>query len=282
LLKESQRQELPLWSFTVYNFEMVEAVLSAAEAMDSPVVLLVSEKAAQSALGRQLMEMLVGQAAKSSAQCCLELDHAHDLAVIHAALEIGMNAVMADGARLSYPGNVKFVKAVIEVARTYGAEVEAELGLIAGAEDSLQNGSDGSLTDVVEAREFVIDTGLDCLAVSVGNVHGHYEGTPNLDWTRLQEIRKAVEVPIALHGVSGLNDKDIRQAVIAGVTKFNVNTELREIYFREVGLLLEGHLNTLDVLGVTLGISERIRTAVVSKLQIMRKSPESTFTNGGG
>jgi tagatose 1,6-diphosphate aldolase GatY/KbaY len=267
LLEDSRGKGLPLWGFTVYNLELADAVLSVAESLRIPVVLLISEKAAQSRIGGRLIDMLVALCASSSANCCLELDHAKDLDVIEAALKGGVNAVMADGARLEYAGNVKFVRAAEEICRHYGADVEAELGLIAGAEDSLRPGDEGTLTEVDEATRFIEETNVDCLAVSIGNVHGYYEGMPDLDWHRLQEIRGSIATPLALHGVSGLGDDELRKAVRAGATKFNVNTELREAYFEESRLLLDSYVETLDVLGVATDMTKRIEAVVASKIQ---------------
>lgn len=239
------------------------------------MVLLVSENAARSVVGERLIQMLVTLASKSSAHCCVELDHAKDLDTVRMALERGVNAIMADGASLSYLNNVDFVRAAVDVARSYSADVEAELGVLTGSEDSLRGGANGMLTDANEAQRFVLETNVDCLAVSVGNVHGHYVGDPNLNWSRLQEIRRLTNVPLALHGVSGLNEKDLAQAVESGVTKFNVNTELREIYFREVGLLLGDYADTLDVLAVELRLTDRLRAAVGLRLQSERDFPQA-------
>jgi tagatose 1,6-diphosphate aldolase GatY/KbaY len=274
LLEESRRKGLPLWSFTVYNLELANAVLSVAETLGIPVVLLISEKAAQSRFGERLIDMLVALCAGSSAHCCVELDHAKDLVVIQAALARGVNAVMADGARLEYAGNVTFVKTVKEISRRYGADVEAELGLVTGAEDSLRPGDDGTLTEVDEAIRFVEETNIDCLAVSIGNVHGHYEGVFELNWNRLREIGKSIETPLALHGVSGLGDEELRTAVRVGATKFNVNTELREVYFQETRLLLDRYVETLDVLGIATDLTERLEGVVDQKIQTFENLPE--------
>ncbi len=270
LLEESRQDELPLWSFTVYNFELAAAVLSAAESLRIPVVLLVSEQAARSKSGGRLIDMLVTMSTKSSTPCCVELDHAKDLQLIESGLAKGMSAVMADGAGLDFVHNVEFVTAARVIARGYGASVEAELGRLSGAEDSLRSDVHGALTRVGEVARFVSESRPDCLAVSVGNVHGRYEDVPRLHWGLLDEIRSTTEIPLALHGVSGLSIDDLGRAIRAGVTKLNVNTELRESYFREGRRLHDVFVGDLDVLGASTVLTERMELAVTSKIQALR------------
>lgn len=275
LLEESRRDTLPLWSFSVYNFELAASALGAAETLRAPIVLLVSDQSARSKTGERLIDMLVALASNSAAACCVELDHCRDLELMGAALRRGVNSVMADGAGLEFEDNVQFVREAVVMARSYGASVEAELGLITGAEDSIGSGGAGTFTEAIEAVRFVAETEIDCLAVSVGNVHGHYRGAPRINWDLLEEIRASTELPLALHGVSGLSVDDLRHAVRAGVTKFNVNTELREVYFREGRLLLDSFAETLNVLGASTALTERLEEVVEAKIQSLRLQAET-------
>jgi tagatose 1,6-diphosphate aldolase GatY/KbaY len=140
---------------------------------------------------------------------------------------------MADGSRLPFEQNVELVREARSLAAN-GAGVEAELGHIEGGEDVAAAAAAGALTDPDEAARYVEATDVDCLAVSIGNVHGHYVEPPALDWDRLERIRSLVEVPLSLHGASGLSDADLRRAVAHGACKVNVNTELRARVFAEL------------------------------------------------
>jgi tagatose 1,6-diphosphate aldolase GatY/KbaY len=131
--------------------------------------------------------------------------------------------------------------------QNWGIGVEAELGRVEGQEDRVGEALAGAMTDPEEAREFAEKSGVDCLAVAVGNVHGNYSGTPSLDWPRLAEVRSLVSTPLSLHGASGLPDEDLRRAIPEGIVKTNVNTELRAAYFRRLREELGPSSDTLDL-----------------------------------
>jgi ketose-bisphosphate aldolase len=160
----------------------------------------------------------------------VELDHVADLELMERALELGCGAVMADGSRLPFDENRELASRAVELAGRYGAHVEAELGHVAGGEDVADAAQVGKLTDPDEAARFASETGVSCLAVSIGNVHGAYAQPPSLDWPRLEAVRSRTAVPLSLHGASGIPDADVRRAISLGVSKVNVNTELREAY----------------------------------------------------
>jgi tagatose 1,6-diphosphate aldolase GatY/KbaY len=161
----------------------------------------------------------------------VQLDHATDLGVMRAAIEAGIGAVMADGSKLPYDQNEALVRAASDIAQTRGAGVESELGRVSGEEDAAVAAERGSLTDPARAADFVARTGADCLAVSIGNVHGRYRSPPQLDWPRLEVVRDRVDVPLSLHGASGLTGDQVARAVSMGIRKVNVNTELRDRWF---------------------------------------------------
>lgn len=163
---------------------------------------------------------------------------------------------MADGSALAYEQNVQFVASAVELARAHGASVEAELGGIAGDEDVAEAVAAGALTDPAEALDLIGRTAADCLAVSIGNVHGSYREPPRLDWARLDAIRAQLGTPLSLHGASGIPDELIRRAIAAGIAKVNVNTELRQAYLAAtegmIGSVLAGsRLNALHTAQVS-------------------------------
>jgi tagatose 1,6-diphosphate aldolase GatY/KbaY len=221
-------------AFTCYDASTAAGVVRAAELRSVPVILLVSEASLRARPGAQLLNALFALAEASEVDVCVQLDHARDERVIRDALTAGIGAVLADGSALSVEQNIAFVRLVATFARDAKADVEAELGYIAGSEEgSPINGTppDDGMTDPAVARSFVDRTGCDLLAISVGNRHGPYPAPPQLDWQRLEEIRGSVAVPLALHGGSGIPDTDLRRLVAGGIRKINVNTELRSRQF---------------------------------------------------
>jgi ketose-bisphosphate aldolase len=269
LLADASSRRSAVGAFTCYNFETALGVLEAAEASGAGVILLVSEKSFAGRGGDLLTTGLVALAARSGAAACVQLDHVSSLSAIEAALELGVGAVMADGSGLPVEENVELVRAASSVAAGAGADVEAELGRIEGDEDVAAAAEAGALTDPAEAAEFVSWTGVACLAVSVGNVHGTYRAPPQLDWSRLAAIRSAVDAPLSLHGASGLSDDDLRQAVALGVAKVNVNTELREAYLRATADRLDPALRGWRVLDVNRAQADAVSEAVAAKLRTL-------------
>jgi tagatose 1,6-diphosphate aldolase GatY/KbaY len=231
LLAEARAQRRATGAFTAYNLETATAVLRAAEARGTGVILLVSEAAFRAPGGVSLVAGLCSAADTAAVPCCVQLDHVADLELMRAALAAGCAAVMADGSRLGDEDNVALVAGAVALARPHGAEVEAELGRIEGDEEIAAATRAGALTDPDQAAAFMAATGAGCLAVSIGNVHGTYAAPPRLDWQRLAAIGAAVDKPLSLHGASGLGAGDLERCVTAGICKVNVNTELRERYF---------------------------------------------------
>ena len=229
-LLAERRDGSAVGAFTCYDLEAATAALSAAAAADTGVILLIGGRSYVEPGGGLLMAALVAAAGHSDARACIQLDHCADLAVIESALAAGAGAVMADGAEWEFERNIEFVAGAAELARAHAAAVEAELGSITGDEDVARAVEAGALTDPDQAVEFMQRTGADCLAVSIGNIHGTYVVQPSLDWDRLDAIRSRVSQPLSLHGASGISDALVQRSIRAGIAKINVNTELRTAY----------------------------------------------------
>src|SRR5436190_2460410 len=223
LLDEHERPRTALGAFTCYDYEVARAVLAAAAARGVGVVLLISREAFAAEDGDQLLAGVRAAAERSPARACVQLDHVSEPELIAAAFELGAGAVMADGSRSPFDENVALVREARRLAERCGGAVEAELGHVAGGEDFASATEAGALTDPAEARRFAAATGTALLAISIGNVHGTYAGEPRLDWERLAEIERAVNVPLSLHGASGLADSDLNRAIASGIRKVNVN-----------------------------------------------------------
>ena len=241
-------------AFTCYDLLGFEAVVRAAESRGAPVIILVSPASFGAEGGERLVRAFGAAARGSSSDVLVQLDHVRDVPLIERAAECGVDAVLADGSKLPYGENLAFTRTVVGSVRPRGVGVEAELGRVEGHEDEAGETLSGAATDPEEAGRFVGESGVDCLAVAVGNVHGHYSGVPKLDWRRLQEVRDLSPVPLSLHGASGLPEEDLRRAVTLGVAKFNVNTELRAAYFRRLGEELGARAAKLNLKGLGDGV----------------------------
>jgi tagatose 1,6-diphosphate aldolase GatY/KbaY len=237
LLRAAGEGGYAVGAFNIYNLEGVRAVVAAAEAEHSPAMLQLLPTAVKHG-GPPLVALCLVAARAAAVPIGVHLDHSASADDIRAALAAGLASIMADGSRLPYADNVAFTHQMVTMVHEQGGTVEAELGRLTGTEDGLTIPEyEARLTDPDQAADFAGQTRIDALAVCIGNVHGRYHGEPRLDFERLNAIRKAVSVPLVLHGASGLPEAMVRRAIELGVTKFNVNTEVRAAF---VGALRQG------------------------------------------
>jgi ketose-bisphosphate aldolase len=230
LLTDARAGRRAVAAITTYTLESTRAICLAAERTGQPVMLQAGS-GSFGAVGRvPLAAAALASAREASVPVGVHLDHCKDPAEIDACLELGYSSVMIDGSHLEFEQNVALTRAVVERAHAAGAWVEAELGALAGDEDSSGDVEVGAMTDPDQAAEFAARTGVDALAVAVGNVHGFTPVPVRLDLPRLREIAAATPVPLVLHGASGLPEEDLLGAVAAGVVKVNINAELRRAH----------------------------------------------------
>ena len=250
ILAAAQAGGYAIGAFNVYNLEGAQAVVAAAEGAQSPAILQIHPGALRDG-GAALLHLCLAAARGAAVPVAVHLDHSPAHEAMSTALAVGIGSVMADGAGRPYAENVAFTAAAVALAREYGAAVEGELGLLSGTEDGLTiEERAAKLTDPDQVADFVAATGIDALAVCIGNVHGPYRGEPRLDFERLAAIRQATSLPLVLHGASGLPAEALTRSIALGVCKFNVNTELRVAYLAALrqSLAGEGKLDLPDVL----------------------------------
>lgn len=269
MLRKARSGTGAIGAFNVYNLEGALAVARAAEAAEEPVILQL-HPASMSFGGTALIAACRDIAARATVPMAVQLDHACDEAAICAALAAGVDAIMADGSHLSLEENTKWTAQMTAIAHEHGASVEAELGKLAGEEDGLSvSEKEAKMTDPNSAAAFIKATNVDALAVTIGNVHGKY-ATPNpeLDFARLDRIREAAgELPLVLHGASGLPEATVREAIARGICKFNVNTEVRAAAKKAVKV---GSDRGLDVLDLMKASADAMTPVVAEKINLFK------------
>jgi tagatose 1,6-diphosphate aldolase GatY/KbaY len=265
LMEAARENGYALGAFNVYNLEGVRAVGAAAEMEHSPAIVQIHPSALRHG-GIPLVALCLAAAREASVPMAVHLDHSTSPDDIRAVLAAGVTSIMADGSGLTYADNVAFTHEMVTLTHKHKGTVEAELGRLAGTEDDLTvEEYEARLTNPDQAVDFLAQTGTDTLAVCIGNIHGRYRGEPRLDFDRLDAIRKAVSVPLVLHGASGLPEGMVRRAIELGVCKFNVNTELREAY---LGALREHLAESPDLLALMHTATDAMKGVVRAKLQL--------------
>lgn len=209
-------------AFNVYNVETVMGVIDAAEEKKAPVILQLYPRLINEQVGYYVSPAALAAAQKATVPVCLHLDHAAGKEEVYKCLRWGYTGIMQDGSNLPFDENVALTRNCVEMCSTLGVGVEGEIGHVGSVNDDVM----GEFTDPNEASEFVRQTGVCCLAVLVGNAHGHYKKTPKLDIDRIKAIREACGVPLVLHGGSGIPDDQVKAAIAAGIRKMNIGTDV--------------------------------------------------------
>lgn len=224
MLRDARRENSAVGAFNVGNMEMLLGVIQAAEDTGQSVILQIAEKRLGHSPLALMGPMMVSAAKESKARLAVHLDHGENPAVLRRAMNHGFNGIMFDGSSLPLEENIRQTAALAAEAKRRGVDLEAEVGVLAGSE----GGGDmrGAYTDPAEAKAMSECSGCMALAVAIGNAHGHYAGKPNLNFFVLEEISRAVSVPMVLHGGTGIPDEDFRKAISLGVCKINIATAI--------------------------------------------------------
>lgn len=267
MLLDAQKGKYAVGAFNVENMEMVKAVIGAADELKAPVMLQTTPSTVKYGTLETFAAMVKAEADKVSVPVALHLDHGSSAELALQAMELGYTSIMIDGSHEEFEKNIEITKSVVEVARPKGLPVEAELGKVGGKEDDLEAEADTN-TDPMEAKEFVERTGITSLAVAIGTAHGFYVGTPVLDKERLSEIREVVDIPLVLHGASGLSDEDVKDCISRGICKVNFATELRVAYTDAVKALLKEKPDTFDPKALGKAAMENVKQLVMNRMKV--------------
>jgi len=235
LLEDAESARYAVGAFNFCNAESAQAIVEEAARLRSPVILLTGPWEIPLLGARALVQLVESVATDIQVPLCLHLDHATDIDLVRECIEAGFPSVMIDASRYDFEDNVDLTRRVVEMAHPVGITVEGELGAVGRVDDSVAEGEcDPSLTDPDLAAEFVRRTGVDALAVSIGNAHGIYTHRPQLDFDRLKAIRDATRVPLVLHGGSGTSSDQLKKAIEIGISKVNVASEISQAYLTAI------------------------------------------------
>lgn len=269
LLEHADKNGYAVGAFNVNNMEIVQAIIEAAEETQSPVILQASQGGLKYAGVEYIAELGKIAARNASAPVAIHLDHGTDFAQVMQCIRYGFTSVMIDGSQYSLDENIAITKKVIEVAHAVGVSVEAELGKIGGTEDDIVvDHKDALHTDPEEAVRFVKETGVDFLAVAIGTAHGKYKGEPKLDFDRLKEIRSKIDTPLVLHGSSGVSYDDLKKAIEIGVSKINIDTDVRIAFTKGVSEAIKANPNEFDPRKIIGPAREEMKKSIMEKMEI--------------
>lgn len=231
MLQEAREGQYCIGAFNIVDYMTIEAVVEAAEAKRSPVIIQTSSGTVKRFGIKSIVTMTRDIAADSTVPVALHLDHGTKLDVISDAIKSGFSSVMIDASEHPFEKNIEITKGVVAEAHAAGVSVEGEIGVVAGVEDDIVVEQDEAIyTTPEEALEFQKRSGCDFLAAAIGTAHGFYKVAPKLDIDTLRNIKNETTYPLVVHGGTGLSDEIIKELVEAGACKFNVSTQIKQTY----------------------------------------------------
>lgn len=238
ILVNAQKGKYAVGAFNVSNMETAQGVVMAAVERKSPLVVQITESSMKFAGARELAELvkIVIQERSEHIPIGINLDHGKTMELVRKAIELGFTEVMIDGSRLTFDDNKNLTKRVVDFAHEHKVSVQAELGIVPylGEIDTSELNWERLMTDPDKAKDFVEYTGVDFLAVAIGNAHGFFREADNCDWERLKKIAGIVGIPLVLHGASDWSKDKIDNAVSGGISCFNVDTDIRLTFMHQL------------------------------------------------
>lgn len=225
ILADAYRNHYGVGAFNCLSLENLLGAMEAAEELRSPIILQLAEVQFPYAPPQLMIPAMLECARRATVPVCVHLDHGQSFSTCAMAIGLGCNSVMIDGSSLPFEENVAVTRDVVRMSESFGVDVEAELGHVGDA--GIDEGKQDKFTDVEQSAEFIRLTGIQALAVAIGNKHGKYVATPKLNIQRLKELRDRNSLPMVLHGGSGTSDEDFKACVHNGIAKVNVATAIQ-------------------------------------------------------
>ena len=267
ILTPAQDKNYAVACFNVFGYEDARAVVDSAEARNASVILSINLDMRQFMTMEEIVGMLRPMAEKSKAPVCLHLDHTYEVDAVKEAIDVGFTSVMFDGSQLPISENISLIRDVVDYAHPKGVSVEAEVGSVpyASGRDHIKS----ALTEVADALIMEQQGQPDALAISIGNVHRLESGTVEIDLERFNELEKALNLPLVIHGTSGLEDKDIQTLSLRQVAKFNVGTVLRKSFGNSLRSTLESDPELFDRITMMKKVIPELRATAAKVISLL-------------
>ncbi len=252
IVEEKVKNQTAAGAFNTFNLEVTQGIVSGIKKSNLPAIIQVTEKSIKYA-GLEALYCLIKKTIEKESgdvPIAIHLDHGKNLEVLRACVELGFSSVHMDASEYSFEENIKLTKEAVEIAKEKGVWVQGELGNIYGKEGliKMQQGEDLKklMTNPEQIKEFIERTGVNTVAVSIGSMHGNFVGEENIDFARLKKITKEIDIPIVLHGGSGVEDKQVKKAIGGGVRVINVDTDLRIAFTNSLKQTIKMEGNLVD------------------------------------
>lgn len=270
ILNKAQQENYAVPQFNINNLEWTKYILEECEINKSPVILGVSEGAINYMGGYNIVYSLVNSMINDlniTIPVVLHLDHGSSIESCKKAIDAHFTSVMIDASHLEIDKNIKMVKEICEYANKYNVSVEAEIGTIGGIEDNLTN--ELNIAKIEDCTKLYNETKVTAIAPALGSMHGLYKGKPNINFKRMKEISETLNIPLVLHGASGLTDEDIIQAIRCGVSKININTDLQVAWSNGIKEYLNNNKNVYDPRKIISSGEENLKNMISIKLHLL-------------
>lgn len=268
MLKKAQSGHYAVGAFNAENMEMVQAIIAAAEELDAPVIIQTTPGTIRYASLDLYHANVLAAAKKAKVPVAIHLDHGNSFELAVQALRAGYTSIMIDGSKEVLEKNIAITKSVVDTCKPNGVPVEGELGRVGGKEDDTESDKTG-YTDPDEAVEFVEKTGVSSLAVGVGTAHGVYATTPVLNTKLIGVLRKKIDIPMVLHGASGLTNEAVQECIKQGICKVNFATELRIAYTNAAKDYLDKNPKTIDPKKFGAVGREAVKELVMGRMKVL-------------
>ena len=272
MLNEARRKNSVVYHFNINNLEWARIILEECNKLDVPVILGASEGAIKYMGGYNVVVSMVKALIKDlniKNDVCLHLDHGSSFESCKLAVDAGFTSVMIDASKLELDDNIRETKKVVSYAHQFDVTVEAEIGHVGGVEDDIA--SNVLLADFDECVRFVNETGIDSLAPAIGTVHGIYKGELNIDFDLIKRLHDNIDIPLVMHGGSGLDHSILKKAIISGINKINVNSDIQAVWHDEVVKFINLNPRVYDPRKVIMSGAEAMKEFIDKKINILNK-----------
>ena len=271
MLDEARNNNSVVFHFNINNLEWTRIILEECNRLNTPVILGVSEGAIKYMGGYHVVSDMVKALIKDlniTNDVCLHLDHGSSIDSCKKAVDAGFTSVMIDASKYELEENIKITREVVNYAHPRAVTVEAEIGHVGGMEDDVK--ASIKLADFSECLRFVKETGIDSLAPAIGTVHGIYKGELNIDYDLILELHDNLDIPLVMHGGSGLDHSILRKAILCGISKINVNSDIQDVWHKEVVKFINENPTVYDPRKVIMSGADEMKKFIDNKINILK------------